>query len=99
MKSYQVNCDNVFLRRGPGKKNGVLKMMKNGDMVTSEEEKEENGWMRVDYQGTIGYAQTRYLTETDNAQYDDDSIGAALETAIANVQTAFDELIRLVRML
>ena len=98
MKQYKVTCQNLFLRRGPSQKSGALKLLKHGDIATSEED-EKGGWLYAEFQGTAGYLPAKYLSEADLAQYDDDNIGAALETAIANAYAALDELKTIVKQL
>ena len=65
--------------------------MPEGSIVCSSEE-EKDGWLYVDYEGTMGYCMTKYLQEINDISYDDDTIGAAIETAFSNVYAALDEL-------
>lgn len=82
---------NVMLRRAPGLKNQVLKLIPNGASVHALED-EINGWIYAEYDGTVGYCMARFLKPISDMAYDDDNIGAAIETAFANVQSALDEL-------
>lgn len=92
-KQYKVVGGNLFLRRGPSQKTGVMKLIPNGSIVTAMDE-EKDGWMYVDYEGTLGYCMAKYLEPCD--EYDDDSISAAIETAFGNVYATLDELKALV---
>ena len=92
-KQYKVIGGNLFLRRGPSQKSGVLKLIPNGAIVTAHEE-EKDGWIYVDYEGTLGYCMAKYLEPCD--ELDDDSIAAAIETAFGNVYATLDELKALV---
>lgn len=90
MGQYTVIGGNLMLRKGPGTKYQVLKIIPNGGLVTAHED-EKDGWMYVDYEGTLGYCMAKYLSPS-GTQYDDDSIGAAIEIAFANVENALQEL-------
>lgn len=91
IKTYKVVGGTLFLRRSPSQSASVLKRMPNGSIVTSSQE-EENGWLYVDYEGTMGYCMTKFLEEINDISYDDDTLGAAIETAFSNVYAALDEL-------
>ena len=91
MKQYQVVGGNLKLRRMPNPGSGVLKLIPNGASVHALED-EINGWIYAEYDGTVGYCMARFLKPMSDMVYDDDNIGAAIETAFANVQSALDEL-------
>jgi len=96
MNQYKVTSKNLFLRRGPNQKTSAIKLLTRGDMVSSDC-KAENGWLYVNYHGTMGYLPMNRLEEKHEAQYDDDSIGAALETALSNIYAALDELKEIIK--
>ena len=98
VKQYMAKNGNVFLRKEASTKTPVLKLIPEGAVVNALDE-EENGWVYVEYEGAHGYCLVKHLSLLEHPQYDDDSIGAAIETAIANVENALDELKKLVRML
>lgn len=91
MTQYRVTGGNVKLRRFPSTNYQVLKMIPDGAVVNGVEE-EKDGWIRVEYDGVEGYCLYRYLEPMEVLVYDDDNIGAAIETAFANVRSALDEL-------
>ena len=91
MKQYKVIGGNLKLRKAPSVNSQVLKLIPNGAIVTGLEE-EKDGWIRVEYSGVEGYCMYRFLEPLDEPTYDDDNIGAAIETAFANVYSALDEL-------
>jgi len=92
-KQYKVIGGTLYLRRGPTQQSGVLKRMPNGAIVTAHDE-EKDGWIYVDYEGTLGYCMAKFLEPCN--EYDDDSIAAAIETAFGNVYAALDELKKLI---
>lgn len=98
MNQYKVTSKNLFLRRGPNQKTSAIKLLTRGDTVSSDG-KPENGWLYVNYQGMMGYLPMNRLEEKHEAQYDDDSIGAALETALSNIYAALDELKEIIKAL
>ena len=98
VKQYMATNGNVFLRKEPSAKTAVMKLIPEGAVVNAQDE-EENGWVYVEYEGAHGYCLVKYLSPLESPQYDDDSIGAAIETAFTNVYNALDELKKLVKML
>lgn len=92
-KQYKVVGGTLFLRRGPSQQSGVLKRIPNGSIVTALDE-EKDGWLYVDYEGTLGYCMAKYLEPCE--EYDNDSIKAAIDTAFGNVYATLDELKKLV---
>lgn len=91
---YKITGGNLMLRKGPGTKYQVLKIMPNGAILTATEE-EADGWIRVDYEGTLGYCMAKYLEPCEN--YDDDSIGAAISTDFAELHSILDHLEELIK--
>lgn len=91
MRKYEVIGGSLKLRKGPSTNSAVLKLIPNGAIVTSIDE-EENGWLRVSFDGTDGYCMVRYLHPCDSNMMDDDSIAAAIEVAFENVESALQEL-------
>lgn len=98
VKQYMAKNGNVFLRKEASTKTPVLKLIPVGAVVNAQDE-EENGWLYVEYEGAHGYCLASHLSFCERPQYDDDSIGAAIETAIANVYTALGELKELISLL
>ncbi len=98
MKTYQVVGGNLKLRKNPSTNAAVIKMIPNGSTVYGIEG-ENNGWMRVDYDGMEGYCMARYLQEQDGPSFDDDSIGAAIETSIATIEQEWEHLKMLISAL
>lgn len=90
-QQYQVIGGALKLRKGPGTKNAVLKIIPNGAIVNAMDE-ESDGWVYVDYEGTLGYCMARFLQTCADNTYDDDSIAAAIETAFGNVEQALADL-------
>lgn len=98
MLQYKVNCKNLFMRRGPDKKSGAVKLLKEGDIVQGSAEV-VNGWIRAEFQGVSGYLPYHCIEVSDSPQYDEDNIGVALERAFSNVYAALDELKEIVKLL
>lgn len=98
VKQYMAKNGNVFLRKEASPKTPVLKLIPEGAVVEAQSG-EENGWLYVVYEGAHGYCLAKHLTLCEEPQYDDDSIGAAIETAIANVYASLDELKKLIHLL
>ena len=93
---YKVVGGKLKLRKGPGTKNAVLKLIPDGAILNAEGP-EEDGWLYVDYEGTLGYCMSKFVEPYDGNGYDDDSVGAAISTAFANVRSALDELEEIIR--
>jgi len=91
MKQYKVVGGNIVMRKGPANSEQVLKIVQNGETVNDAGD-EQNGWVRVEHEGVEGYCPLKFLFAMEQQTYDDDSISAAIQTAFANVQSAFDEL-------
>ena len=57
--------ENLNIRTGAGTENKILLTMPKGSSVLVLDE--SNGWAKVDYKGTIGYASAEYLEKVENA--------------------------------
>lgn len=82
MGQYKVVGGKLMLRKGPGTKYAVLKIIPNDSVITAMDE-EKDGWIYVDYDGTLGYCMAKFLEPCES--YDDDSIGAAIATDFAEL--------------
>lgn len=82
MGQYKVVGGKLMLRKGPGTKYAVLKVIPNETVITATDE-EKDGWIQVDYDGTLGYCMAQFLEPCES--YDDDSIGAAIATDFAEL--------------
>lgn len=98
MGQYKVTSKNVLLRRKPDSKSGAVKKLMRGQTVVSSEE-ETGEWICVEADGVSGYCRTEELERMYANEYDDDSIGAALDDAIARVEEAFSDLKSLIARL
>lgn len=98
MKQYMATRGNTFLRKGPSASSPVLKLIPEGAVLTAHDD-EKSGWVYGEYEGVLGYCKTQNMSVCETPQYDDDSIGAAIDTAIRNVRAAVDELEKIVKLL
>lgn len=62
----EVTCESLNVRSGAGSKYGVIGTIKAGQIVDFYGKK--NNWYKINYNGTVGYASTKYLKEILSSQ-------------------------------
>jgi uncharacterized protein YraI len=82
--NYRTTTD-LRLRTGPGTRRRVILVMPRGSTVTNLGAV-KNGFAKVSYKGTEGWASLDYLTATDGSQ-DPVLLGTAVTTAAVNLRS------------
>ncbi|MEX6585130.1 C40 family peptidase [Paraclostridium bifermentans] len=63
-ENKQVTASSVNFRKGPGTNYSVIRSLSRGTQVGVISE--SNGWSKINYNGTIGYASSQYLGTVDS---------------------------------
>ena len=84
MSNYRTTTD-LRLRTGPGTRRRIILVMPRGSTVTNLGAV-KNGFAKVSYKGTEGWASLDYLTATDGSQ-DPVLLGTAVTTSAVNLRS------------
>ena len=86
---YRVSAQSTLnVRSNPSASANIVTKLQSGDIVESNAEVTENGWIEIIYNGTIGYVKASYLqpieeeTDTPNQVMKDDSSFATIANTL-----------------
>ena len=86
---YRVSAQSTLnVRSNPSTSANIVTKLQSGDIVESNAEATENGWIEIIYNGTIGYVKASYLqpieeeTDTPNQVMKDDSSFATIANTL-----------------
>ena len=86
---YRVSAQSTLnVRSNPSASANIVTKLQSGDIVESNAEATENGWIEIIYNGTIGYVKASYLqpieeeTDTPNQVMKDDSSFATIANTL-----------------
>lgn len=86
---YRVSAQNTLnVRSNPSTSANIVTKLQSGDIVESNAEATENGWIEIIYNGTMGYVKASYLqpieeeTDTPNQVMKDDSSFATIANTL-----------------
>ena len=88
-EQYLVNSKTLNVRSGPGKEYEVTKTLSMGDAVTLNE-KYENGWWSVDFNGTKGYVFSSLLKIDPYSGWEKKNYRSGVTPECENVTSQYD---------